>query len=404
VTLTVHTSCVLSDVAPTNIALVVDSSSTMHSELTGMKKALDAFVVTLDLPGHPNVQVAVVKYSSAATTLCKLTNDAVKLHACIGKLDSNGGTAIDAGIRTGMRELVAGRPPHVGGGAYREIMILTTDGSNNAGCGPVLQAADQTKSLGIVLATVALGSDSDATCMAAAATPGLARVAVLPTDFTPVFQELARLAVTPSVTRLQVADRIPPNMRLEPGTVKPAPVYGSPDGPDLRWEWWYGPAGDYVVTYAVTPLDLGDHPVNVKAEADLAAPGRSDKWVFPIPRVRVVDNTGLATPTPFPTPTPGVPPLPQPTWYPTPVPTSPPPATRVPGTPYECPGLARLAPAQAIADALANPARIGGWNEPCNPSLPPGPRNPTRTTLGLQTVGKPYHPVFNGLVFKCGCP
>ena len=74
------------------------------------------------------------------------------------------------------------------------------------------------------------------------------------------------------------------------------------------------------------------------------------------------------------------------------------------GVAFRCPGLTALVPAQAIADALANPARVGGWGQPCNPSLPPGPHNPTRTTLGLRTVGKPYHPVFNGLVFKCGCP
>jgi len=57
----------------------------------------------------------------------------------------------------------------------------------------------------------------------------------------------------------------------------------------------------------------------------------------------------------------------------------------------------------AIADALANPAKVAGWGQPCNPSLPPGPMNPPRTTLGLKVPGKPYHPLYNGLQYTCGC-
>jgi hypothetical protein len=33
-----------------------------------------------------------------------------------------------------------------------------------------------------------------------------------------------------------------------------------------------------------------------------------------------------------------------------------------------------------------------------------GPFNPLRTCLTLRNPGQPYHPLFNSLVFKAGCP
>jgi len=72
--------------------------------------------------------------------------------------------------------------------------------------------------------------------------------------------------------------------------------------------------------------------------------------------------------------------------------------------PKQCPGLERLVPAPVIADAMANNTKIGGWGKLCNPNLPPGQFNTMRTWLSLQAPGKPYTPLFNSVVFKCGCP
>ena len=85
-------------------------------------------------------------------------------------------------------------------------------------------------------------------------------------------------------------------------------------------------------------------------------------------------------------------------------PTSFPAPTSTPSGPRPCSALAAGVPASAIADALANPERIPGWNSLCNPGLPPGPLNARRLNLGLQNPEKPFHPLFNGLAYKCGCP
>lgn len=108
-------------------------------------------------------------------------------------------------------------------------------------------------------------------------------------------------------------------------------------------------------------------------------------------------------PAPSATPSPTSTPLPPP---PSPTPT----ATAVPPTPpfYEalepCDDLARAGvPAAAVAAALGNPASIAGYGQRCIPSQPPSPFNVLRRFLSTGAPGKPYHPLFNGLVYRCGC-
>jgi hypothetical protein len=90
-----------------------------------------------------------------------------------------------------------------------------------------------------------------------------------------------------------------------------------------------------------------------------------------------------------------VPPTPAP--KPTLDPSQPPP-------PVECPHIQGRVPAQVIADGIANPSTIAGWLQPINPNMPAGPGNPLRHSLTLTDLGKPYHPLYNDLVYKVGCP
>ena len=50
-----------------------------------------------------------VKFSSTATVLCKLTNDQGRLVSCANKMDANGGSNIAAGITLAYQQLVNGR-------------------------------------------------------------------------------------------------------------------------------------------------------------------------------------------------------------------------------------------------------------------------------------------------------
>lgn len=75
-----------------------------------------------------------------------------------------------------------------------------------------------------------------------------------------------------------------------------------------------------------------------------------------------------------------------------------------PPDPQVCPNLANQVPQVVIDDAMANQTNVQGWMQLCNNNLPPSPWNKYRDKLSLQSPSKPYNALFNGVVWKCGCP
>ena len=72
--------------------------------------------------------------------------------------------------------------------------------------------------------------------------------------------------------------------------------------------------------------------------------------------------------------------------------------------PYVCDTIIGRVPAAAINAALADPTKINGWLQLANPALPPGPNNARKRWLSIRDPGNRYHPIFNALIFKVGCP
>jgi hypothetical protein len=79
----------------------------------------------------------------------------------------------------------------------------------------------------------------------------------------------------------------------------------------------------------------------------------------------------------------------------------PPPA---PSEPAACRFLVGRAPAAVVSSSLADPTRVMGWGQLCNPNLPRSRLNIPRTWLTLLNIARPYHPLHNPVVFRCGCP
>jgi hypothetical protein len=69
-----------------------------------------------------------------------------------------------------------------------------------------------------------------------------------------------------------------------------------------------------------------------------------------------------------------------------------------------CEFILNRVPPVAIAAAIANPQLVNGFGERSVPGLPPSPFNPPRRWLTIQSVSLPYHQLYNGLVYKAGCP
>lgn len=110
-----------------------------------------------------------------------------------------------------------------------------------------------------------------------------------------------------------------------------------------------------------------------------------------------------------------------PTDTPTTMPTTPgtPPTTVTPGGPTvqpptvtpvtptdakQCDFIDGRVPQAVINFALTNKDQIGGWGELCYPNRPQSPFNGFREYLTLRSIAKPYHPLYNNVIFKCGCP
>ncbi len=110
ITLTVRALCA-PEAFPLHIVLVLDASGSMAGQKNQeLKAAVKQMVRELDLDERPLIQMGIVQFNSTAKALCQLTNDAGRLSSCANKVGANGGTAIDLGIREGLKVLTRGRP------------------------------------------------------------------------------------------------------------------------------------------------------------------------------------------------------------------------------------------------------------------------------------------------------
>ena len=141
-----------------DVALVIDTSSSMVGrKLADAKAAAAAFVAQMDLsPGRD--QVAVVRYDTEAEVACRLTSARAMIDAAIRNLTSRSGTHIDVGLRTALAELQG--PRHLE--RNLSVLILLTDGVQTGTPGEELRAAAEVRAAGARLYTIGLGADVDA--------------------------------------------------------------------------------------------------------------------------------------------------------------------------------------------------------------------------------------------------
>lgn len=110
---------------------------------------------------------------------------------------------------------------------------------------------------------------------------------------------------------------------------------------------------------------------------DLVADSRGTVWAATLIGVASFTPDAVAVPTPTPS---------------------------LPTGPCICQLARRELPGAVLNDALANPARYDGWQQPLDPGKPVSPYNPPRTCLTLRNPNVAFHPTFNGPVWRVGCP
>lgn len=144
-----------------DIILAIDVSGSMLTEdftpnrLEATKAIAEQFIVD-----RPNDNIGLVVFAGESYTQCPLTSDHTILLNMLQQLRYGyiqDGTAIGMGLGTSINRLKNST------NTKSRVVILLTDGSNNAGEIPPLSAAEMAHSLGIRVYTIAVGRDQEAT-------------------------------------------------------------------------------------------------------------------------------------------------------------------------------------------------------------------------------------------------
>lgn len=142
-----------------DIVLTLDVSYSMQTQdfkpnrLEAAKEVASNFVA-----GRPNDNIGMVIFGKESYTLCPMTSDHAVLANMIHSLDfeliDGTMTAIGNGLVTGINRIRNGE-------AKSKVIILLTDGSNNAGDVSPNDAASVAQSLGLRVYTIGVGTDKE---------------------------------------------------------------------------------------------------------------------------------------------------------------------------------------------------------------------------------------------------
>jgi Ca-activated chloride channel family protein len=138
-----------------DFAVVLDGSSSMKAMDDGKEDRWSAArrLLRSFIAGRPHDRFALVLFSGHPVTLSPLTADHVRLYTMLDRLELSSrddGTAIGSALMTAVRRL--SESP-----ARSRVILLLTDGAQNRGRVTALEAAEEAKSQGIRIHTVALG-------------------------------------------------------------------------------------------------------------------------------------------------------------------------------------------------------------------------------------------------------
>jgi len=141
-----------------DIVVALDVSGSMRAEDFAPKNRLEVARRTVDsfIEGRPSDRLGLVVFAAMATTRCPLTQDHEMLRTFLGQVEfappEQDGTAIGLGLATAVNRLRDSS-------AKSKVVVLVTDGVNNAGQIGPQAAAEAARALEAKVYTVGVGSD-----------------------------------------------------------------------------------------------------------------------------------------------------------------------------------------------------------------------------------------------------
>lgn len=146
------------DVSGSMMALDLSTQAEERTRLDAVKEVFETFVQGGDgLPGRPDDSIGIVTFARYADTRCPLTLNHSSLITIARDLEivtdrAEDGTAIGDGLGMAVERLRGAK-------TESKVVILLTDGVNNAGVEAPLSAADLAKTLGIKVYTIGAGTN-----------------------------------------------------------------------------------------------------------------------------------------------------------------------------------------------------------------------------------------------------
>ncbi|MFB6342070.1 VWA domain-containing protein [Saccharicrinis sp. FJH62] len=138
-----------------DIVLSMDISGSMLAEdLKPNRLEASIDVATQFINGRPDDNIGLVVFAGEAFTQCPLTTDhavLINLFKDIPSIQLEQGTAIGMGLATAVARIKDGK-------AKSKVIILLTDGENNAGEVPPQTAAEMAKTYGVRVYTIGVGT------------------------------------------------------------------------------------------------------------------------------------------------------------------------------------------------------------------------------------------------------
>lgn len=185
-----------------DVAIIVDASTSMsdptqpggQAKIDAAVGAAKTLVANLKLPqGGDADQATVVGFNNAATLFTQLSGDRAGIEAALDALRGSQdiGTRIDLGLIEARDELASGRARD----ASSKSVVLVTDGRQDGAIGDqaVLDVAQDLRDAGVIVFTIGLGTDVDATLLQQVATePDNYRHAPTTEDLELIYEEIAR--------------------------------------------------------------------------------------------------------------------------------------------------------------------------------------------------------------------
>lgn len=139
---------------PLDVALVIDTSSSMRSSLPVVQKAACALLHTL----HPADRGTVVEIKDGVRIPQPLTSDRDRLEASIYALRASGSTALYDGLYVTLKEFEHAHQESQE--VRRQVLILLSDGLDNSSHLPADQVMELARRVGVSIYVIALQNDA----------------------------------------------------------------------------------------------------------------------------------------------------------------------------------------------------------------------------------------------------